>query len=467
MNPNQINEEVAKLSDSGAERAILACLMTNPAKISTCFNDLHPDDFFNENNKYLYIIMLSLFQKRGLSNLSFDISMLLSIAKERGVDKEFIEKSGGVQYLEYLKLTKDSFVNCDSFDGYVDRVIMFSNKRKLFLSIEQTKGDLFVAESSAEEVILGGQARMNSLLLSSIRKDEYINLGSLAGDFIDESLKQKKALLGIPTGFKELDSIIEGLRRKNLLILMAPRKTGKSSFLMNVGLNVGVRQEIPTLMISTEMSDEEILSRALSNLSQVPQIRIEKGASSENEIKSLRLSQTRLDKGKFFHLFMPQYSPEKVAAIIHRFVDSYVGRNAEGKTNDCLVIFDYIKLPQSSVSAAQQAKEHKILGLIADQLKIIAGKLDIPILTACQTNRAGDVANSYELTWFCNTFMDLSKKTDKEMERDKERGNFFGDQRLRVIANRGGEECFGGINFQHLGETLTYQELGRSVKSND
>ena len=112
-------------------------------------------------------------------------------------------------------------------------------------------------------------------------------------------------------------------------------------------------------------------------------------------------------------------------------------------------------MPQSGLSFAADQKEYKVLGLLADSLKTLAGNLDIPILTACQTNRAGETANSYELEWFCNTYMTLKNKSQKQLN---DEGNSKGNQILVVKASRGGDENQ-GIDFDYRKPILTYAEI--------
>jgi replicative DNA helicase len=424
---------------------------------------LEVDSFFNDNNKYLYAIMVGIFKKKVGSSFTFDISFLQSMARERGVEDNFIARSGGKSYLEFLTLTKDSLVDCSSFGNYVDRIISLHTKRKLLISLNDASNKVLSSKDSPDELMVSAQEGINTLLNSS-KKVDYVNIGSLASSYIETSLKEKKTVLGIPTMFKTLDSVLHGLKRKSLTIIMAPRKTGKSTFLMNVALNVSVCQGLPVLMVSTETPDEEMLSRVMSNLSDVDEYKIASGNLSSAELNSVRSAEVKIKSSNFYNIYIPVFSIEKVVSIIRKFVDKVVGYDQNGKVKDCLIVFDYIKMPQSDLGKSAEMKEYKVLGLITDCLKGLAGELDVPVFAACQTNRGGDVASSYEITWFCNTFMELKKKSESEIEKEKEMGNYSGNQRLKITANRGGAEC-GGIDFEFYGNILKYQEIGFSRKA--
>jgi replicative DNA helicase len=452
--------DILKLSDEGIERATIACLMIDPSKMMECSTSLTPDDFINVNNKYLYDIMLALYKKNGAGKCSFDLASIMSIAESKGIKETFIQKSGGEEYIEFLNNVKNSMVDINRFTHYVARLTELNTKRKILSSLNSFKQDVVNSDKTADELAVMQRNAIDQILISSTSKEfEVGNIGDGATLFVEEAFKAKKSLIGISTGYKELDAKIEGLRKGTLTIVQAPRKTGKTSFLMNIGINTGIKKTIPTLMISTEMSDEEIRWRIIASLSGVAQNKIIKGALDDNERQKVRQAAQQLEKANFHHITMRGFTLDKLIGIVRKFTSNVVGFDYAGNVRECLIIFDYIKLPQAEIKSAKDLKEHKLLGSLADGLKILAGDLQIPIFSACQTNRAGDIASSYEMTWFCDTLMELTKKSDKEMEKDSLNNMFLGNQKLKITANRGAEEDHCGINLNYDGPTLTYSEI--------
>ncbi len=462
----EITSEEKILSDVGAERAILACIMKDPTRMLDASTKLMTDDFFEEESRYLYAIILKIYTKNGGKNCFYDITSLRSLARDGGKEEDFLIKTGH-EYIEYLTVVKDSLTQLENFDSYVTRVIDLSVKRKLIKANDRFKEEILKSTKTSEELMVQERLELDTLFVNnSASGSKFKSLGDTAGTFIKNAMSAKKTILGIPTLFKELDSTIEGLKRKNLVIVSAAKKTGKSAFLLNIGLNVGVRQKIPTLMISTEMSDEEILARALANLSNVKEKDILKGSLTDRDRIYLDNAQALFENGKFYHTFCPAFTLEKVIGIIRRFVNNIVGMREDGTPKDCLIVFDYIKMPQGSTSTSKDAKEYKLLGELTNGLKIEAGLLDIPILAACQTNRGGDVANSYEITWYCNTFAILENKSKKELEKDQMNSVYLGNQRLRITDNRGGDEHYEGIDLDFNKPTLLYQEIEKEKPKN-
>ncbi len=455
------------LSNDAAERAILTSLIKVPGLMVDCSLRVNPEDFTNEHNRYLYKLMLHIFtSKNGKKDYTFDLSSLHILAKERGAEQLFLERSGGKDYIEFLTITKDSWVDISNFENYIATVHNLAVKRKLVQNLEAFQNKILNTEADPEELMIQEQNSLNEILVTmGNNSTELINLGSLSSMFIENALKTKKEIIGIRSGFQKLDRTIEGIQSSRLYVVAAPRKTGKTAFLLNVGINVGVRDRIPTLMISTEMNDDQIMSRILSSLSGINEKDVLKGNINEKEKERLYLAQEKFNAGKFYHIYMPGFTVEKIIASVRRFVHEAVGFDSNGKPKECLVLFDYLKLPQAGIQSKDQ-KEYKVLGLICDSLKMLAGNMDIPILTACQTNRAGDTANSYEITWFCDTYMELTKRPQKEIERNMQNNVNYGNQVLKIKASRNGEESDDdGIGFQYDGNTITYTEVGFGTAS--
>ena len=445
------------ISDLWSERAVLACLMLAPEKMIDCSIRLRQEDFANPNNQYLYSLMSFIFSRGG--EYKFDISTLMSMARNQGKEIQFLERSGGESYLEFLESIKTTSIDTSIFNNYVDQVKECSNKRQIFNRLSDVQ-EKIVNEPllKSEELIIHGQEHLNRLLFTAVVNKHYDNLGDKSGSLLESVVNLKRDIIGIRTLFPDLDKNIEGLKRKNLLIISAPRKTGKSAFLMNIGLNTAILQKIPTLMISTEMSNDEIIFRSISNLSMVQEIDIRKGKLNSDSEKKVFEAQEKFRQGLFFHTYMIGFTVEKIIGCVRKFINDIVGKNEKNETKDCLVIFDYIKMPQSGITFNAEQKEYKVLGAIADSLKMLAGELDIPILSACQTNRAGETANSFELEWFCNTLMLLKNKNEKQMQNEAADGISRGNQILEVKANRGGAEG-GIINFEYQKPILKYIEL--------
>jgi replicative DNA helicase len=171
-----------------------------------------------------------------------------------------------------------------------------------------------------------------------------------------------------------------------------PPKTGKSAHALNVGINVAVGQGIPVLYIDTEMPTEEQIDRMTSIIATdsgtvVPERLVISGMYSRNP----RMKEAVDDYAKpliqgapFYHVYMPDFSPEKIHNLARKFQRQH-GVTWNGFENQFVLIFDYIKMDESSFKGNQQ--EYIILGQITNMLKNkIAGAMGIPVLAYAQIN---------------------------------------------------------------------------------
>ena len=142
-----------------------------------------------------------------------------------------------------------------------------------------------------------------------------------------------------------------------------------------------------------------------------------------------------------------------------------VGKNEEGKTNDCLVIYDYLKLMSSS-SINANIQEYQALGFQISELHNICVKLDIPCLSFVQLNREGEtrestdvVSGSDRIVWLCTSFTIFKHKTLEEMADDGVRN---GNRKLVPIVSRHGAGLDYGdyINISFDGSIGLIKEIG-------
>lgn len=193
--------------------------------------------------------------------------------------------------------------------------------------------------------------------------------------------------IGLATPYPEFNRLYGGFRRKNLYIVAARAKSGKSTLLAEMGCEMSRMHNVPVLILDTEMSRDEVRFRSGAAKAEVALWHLKTGNWRKNNeyVTKVRDRAKGFNNvySKVYHLHVANKSIEEVASICRRFYAKVVGR---GK--DCLFIYDYVKMVGND---ERYRKEYQEMGDKIDFLKKLAEELDVPILTSCQNNREGVV----------------------------------------------------------------------------
>ena len=291
-------------------------------------------------------------------------------------------------------------------------------------------------------------------------------LGEGIEEYLDFLMENKCDQIGVPTGFARYDaSIGGGLRRKCVDLVSARPKVGKSVFADNVALNVA-NQGVPVLMLDTEMSKEDHLNRIISNLSGVPINEVATGSFTDDDEKTISVKGA-IDQIKdipYTYISVAGAPFEQIMNAIKRWIMQEVGQDESGRTNECVVIYDYLKLMSSS-SITNNLQEYQALGFQITSLHNLSVKYDFPCLSFVQLNRDGitrettdTVSGSDRLIWLCTSFSIFKIKAPEELAED---GPNAGNRKLVPVVCRHGPGMEDGnyINMRMLGDHARLDEL--------
>ena len=252
--------------------------------------------------------------------------------------------------------------------------------------------------------------------------------------------------------------------------------TGKSCYGDNVALYIANTHKIPVLMLDTEMSQQDHVNRLLANLSEVEINEIASGnffADPEKKDRVMHGSKTLKDI-PYDYISIAGRPFEETLSIAKRWLIKKVGYDENGVLNDCVIIYDYLKLMTSN-SINNNLAEFQVLGFQITALHNFCVENDVPCLSFVQLNRDGItkettdvVSGSDRLVWLCTSFSIFKDKTDEERITD---GINCGNKKLIPVVSRHGPgiEDNGYICLQMDGKYAKIKELGtiRSIKKNE
>lgn len=456
-----VNNMEVKLTDIGSERAVLAGLMQHGMDAYVTISDIiNQDSFGHINNQILYKCM-----ERILSNnQSIDIPSILSVSEQLNLS----ESVNTDQELKYIKSLVDFPINKDNVLSFAIQLKKFEFARKIKNLTAKIHKDIDTinGSESINDIIQLLENPVTDFLREDDSGDVPEKIGKNIQDYVTFLEENKCDIIGIPTGFNKYDEAIGGgLRRKCVDLISARPKVGKSVFADNVALNVSSKK-IPVLMLDTEMSKEDHLNRLLANISGVPINEIATGQFTDDEEKTIKVREAiqKIESIPYSYVSVAGKPFEQILNLIKRWIMQEVKTDENGKTNDCLIIYDYLKLMSSS-SITNNIQEYQALGFQITSLHNLCVKLDIPCLSFVQLNRDGitkestdAVSGSDRLIWLCTSFTIFKAKSPEELAED---GPNAGNRKLVPIVSRHGGGLDDGdyINMVMQGSHAKLREL--------
>ena len=453
MNPN--------LSDVGAERAVLAGLFQHGLEAYVEISDIiDHNTFAHGNNQVLYKCA----ERSIESNSEIDLPSILSSASQLNVSETVNSK----QELEYIKSLFEFPVSKENIINFAVQIKKFEFARKIKTLTGKIGKDIddINGNESIDEII----SILENPVIDFLREDDGgerpQKLGSEVEEYVEFLKENKCDIIGVPSGFPRFDSSIGGgLRRKCVDLVSARPKVGKSVFADNVAMSVS-STGIPVLMLDTEMSKEDHLNRVISNLSGVPINDVATGKFVDDDEKLSRVEDAvqHISEVPYSYVSVAGKPFEQILNIIKRWIIQDVGTDDNGNTNDCVVIYDYLKL-MSSNSITNNIQEYQALGFQITSLHNLCVKYDFPCLSFVQLNRDGitkestdAVSGSDRLIWLCTSFSIFKNKSPEELAED---GPEAGNRKLVPIVSRHGAGMHDGdyINMNMAGEYARLTEL--------
>lgn len=410
------------ISDTQAEAGIIATLIFNP--LYYLHNEqLKHTHFYNEESACIYWGISQLL-KQGVETIdSFNLSTIIN--SNEGIRNTFDKYKLNLD--DYINLSKNVARNSvEEYQILVNRVLALSFKRDLHKKLK--KFDNICLDVDQDNISkLSGDIynTLNSLNEQYILGEDDIQPLSEDLDTLWEEIKNdsQNTEMVLNPKIKPLRNYFT-YTKGEVILLVARYKQGKSAVLMNECL-YQAQQGHSVAYLDSEMKKKEFVIRALANLSQVEVRKIKQGSYSPSEEDRLKEALQTLKSYKIIHKYKPEWRDEDIYSTVK------IIQNRQGLD---FLIFDYIKANDGDANTL-----YNKLGQKADYIKnIIAGQLNIPVLTASQLNRQGEISDSDKLARYVSTVVYWKQKSKNDLEgRDWRK---VGNATMQVRTNRLGEQ---------------------------
>jgi replicative DNA helicase len=403
---------------------------------------IQEQSFTIDSNQVIYKCIKNICDKESIKTI--DIASIYSASEELSLSNILLKK----EEAQHLKAIFDFPVNLENIRKFALKIKKLEIARSLHKEMDTVQEKLLDVTGSESLSSIIGIAEESILNFSSSLYSDNDNQPSTISDNIDEYISYLKSnpvdQIGIPTGFPAYDQAIGGGLRKGTINVIAARpKVGKTLLSDNMGYYIASKLKIPVLNMDTEMTREDHVHRilAMSSEIEISKIEIGKFADTPSSLSKMKEAIQELKESRLYHKSIAGKQFEEQLSIMRRWLVKEVGLNDDGTAKDCVIIYDYLKL-MDSTGISQDMKEYQVLGFMMTALHNFAIQYKVPILSFIQLNRDGitkestDTASgSDRIIWLCSNFTIFKRKSDEEIAED---GQDAGNRKLVPLISRHG-----------------------------
>ncbi len=350
-----------------AEMSLLGAILIDEEVLADVTEHVKPHDFYDKRHAVIYDAIMRLFEK----NKPVDLLTLTDELKR----KAELEEVGGSAYLTELTNYVPTAAHAES---YAEIVAQKAVRRRLIKASADISELGFDEQTTTQELLQQAEAELFAVSDQSLKQD-LISLESILTDSFDrleELHRNKGALRGVRTGYRDLDNMTAGLQRSDLIILAARPAMGKTTLVTNLAYNVATIAKQPVLFFSLEMSKEQLVDRMLADASGVDSWNIRTGNLSDDDFSKLSEAMGEMAEAPIYIDDTPGLSVLEMRTK---------ARRAAHEQPLGLIIIDYLQLMQGS--GRHDGNRVQEVSEISRGLKLLARELNVPVIALSQLSR--------------------------------------------------------------------------------
>lgn len=350
-----------------AEESVLGSILLNPDSLFEVASFLKTDDFFIVRNGWVWDAIMRLHHRdEQIDNIT--------VAEELRQQGR-LDDVGGVAYITYLINHTPSSIYTETYGRIVERAAI---RRRMLESASEIAKLAHEEAEDIDDVIDKAEASLFRVTEQRQRK-EIVAMDEAIADYFDRIeylYSQDEQALGVPTGFKDLDQLLGGLQKSDLLIFAGRPGMGKTAWMLSVALNAA-RAKQRIAIFSLEMGVEQIVQRLVSSETGISSQDLRLGQLEDREWGLFVEATDKLAPLKIFMDDSPALSPLQLRTKCRRLYSEH-GLD--------LVIIDYLQLMHGGAGSSENRVQE--ISFISRQLKQLARELNVPVLAAAQLSRA-------------------------------------------------------------------------------
>ena len=359
-----------------AEQAVLAGVLLDANMWDRVTGRVSAPDFYNRAHQLIYKAMESVAER---NQEALDVVTVADALREAGE----LDNCGGTAYLASLA---DAYGSAQNVAAYADIVREASILRALLKSSGEIAQSVYQPEGrSAAQLLDSAEQRVFDIKNQYKQHEEGKNglhpIKNVLTDtikYLQEVNQRGSDVIGIPTGFKDLDKMTAGRQAGDLIIIAGRPSMGKTTFAMNIAEAVAIGAKQPVAVFSLEMPARALVLRMMSSLGNIDQSQLRKGDIKGNDTRGkLALAVSQLQNAPLYIDDGSNLTITELRARVRR-LKSEVG--ALG-----LVLVDYLQLMQ--LPDSRDDNRASLIGEISRGLKLLAKEMEVPVIALSQLSR--------------------------------------------------------------------------------
>ena len=432
-----------------AEKAVLGALLTNgsnsSAVVDTVTSILKSEDFYRDAHRIIYDAILEIVH----ANKTADF---ITVGEELDRRKR-LDAVGGLAYITSLANESVSY----NVEEHAKIISEKAQLRRLIDAGNKIVGMTYAGEdepttilNKAEQMVLdvSGQTQSESSF-APISEIVLSNLHKL------NILQQRDgAITGVPTGFKDVDHIFNGLQKSDLILVAARPAMGKTAFTLNIAQNVTMLYDKTVAFFSLEMGKEQLVGRILSSVAGVSSEKLRRSNMPTADWEKVIAAADRMSKAKLFIDDTPGLTVQDMRSKLRRLKVEH-GLD--------LVIVDYIQLMQGRNSGKGSENRQQEVSEISRNLKLIAREFNVPLIALSQLSRSvesrpdkrpvlSDLRESGSLEQDADIVIFLYR--DKYYDENSEKGD-----NAEVLIRKHRNGSVGTVELRFIGELTQFRDV--------
>lgn len=364
---NTITEIQSQPNNREAEEAVLGSILINPESYYDVAEILNEDDFYIIRNQWIWSSIVRLNEKRA----PIDI---LTVSEDLQNHNQ-LGDIGGQAYLISLVNQTPTSLHAQSYSHIVEQNAI---RRRMLAAANEMAKLAYDQEKDVDTIIDKAEMSVFGLSERRVRHDlEPIErVLSNYYDHVDELSQRDEEIFGVPTGLTDLDRLLGGLQKSDLLIIAGRPGSGKTGFMLSVAKNAAQKHKKHVAFFSLEMSNEQLVQRLIAQETKIDTQRLRTGKLDNEEWPLFTHAIEVLGDTHIWLDDTPAITPLQLRTKCRRL---HMEHNLD------LIIIDYLQLMGSDSRTENRVQE---VSHISRSLKVLARELNVPVLAAAQLSRA-------------------------------------------------------------------------------